>query len=94
MANKRYCHLCREEIEEKETHFQSLCEKSELLKSRQEIKELKASINFWKDYVFKLRDIIGNLWWHHPAIDNDKERAYCQAAQQRLKTMRLKENGS
>jgi hypothetical protein len=43
-----------------------------------EIAALKQSIAEWKDAWFKQRDIIADLWWKHPAIDSDHERAYYQ----------------
>jgi hypothetical protein len=42
-------------------------------------KKLKESVLGWRDAWYELREIIGNMWWHHKAIDNDEYRAYCQA---------------
>jgi hypothetical protein len=61
------------------------CEKTELLRGRLEIKKLKKSVDEWKDAWFHLREIIGKLWWHHPAIDNDSERAYYQHQLNRIR---------
>lgn len=51
---------------------------AEQVSLRNEIKKFKKSIEDWKDAWHQLRDIIGNLWWRHPAIDNDERRAYYQ----------------
>ncbi len=70
-------------------HFLDRCEKLELINARKEINQLKRSGNEWRDAWYQLREIIGNLWWHHPAINSDEQRAYYQVQQQRAK-----ENGS
>jgi hypothetical protein len=80
MAEKRICNLCGEALED--VHDLALCEKTELIKGRLEIKKLKASVNSWKDAWYQAREIIGNLWWHHPAITNDNERSYYQKQKQ------------
>ena len=46
---------------------------------QKEIERLKQEISEWKDAWFHLREIIGWLWWHHPAINDDKQRAYYQS---------------
>lgn len=54
---------------------------TEVLFLRKETKKLKDSIHEWKygkGGWFELREIIGKLWWHHPAIDDDEKRAYYQ----------------
>lgn len=82
MAEKRSCDLCGEVLEEAPAiHDVAKCEKTELLKGRKEIKRLKASIDSWKDAWYQGREIIGRLWWYHPAIDSDAQRAYYAAAQ-------------
>ena len=73
----RTCQLCGEPLED--IHDLVKCEHTELLKGRVESKKLKQSVEFWKDAWYEGRDIIGWLWWHHPAIDNDEQRAYYQA---------------
>jgi hypothetical protein len=79
-ATKRDCPLCGEWLEDAPAiHDVAKCENTELLKGRLTIKTLKDSVNSWKDAWFHLREIIGNLWWHHPAIDDDAQRAYYQA---------------
>lgn len=84
MAEKiNICDRCGEVIEA--YHFLDRCEKLELVRAKKEIKTLKESVLSWKDSWFHLREIIGNLWWHHPAIDDDAQRAYYQAAQKRCK---------
>lgn len=78
-ATKRDCPLCGEELEDAPAvHDVAKCENTELLKGRETIKKLKESVSSWKDAWFHLREIIGNLWWHHPAIDNDEQRVYYQ----------------
>lgn len=82
MAEKRSCNLCGETLEEAPAiHDKVKCEKTELLKGRETIKKLKASVDFWKDGWYECRAIIGRLWWYHPAIDNDAKHAYYAAAQ-------------
>lgn len=80
MANHRDCPLCGEILEDAPAiHDVGKCENTELLKGRDKIKKLQTSLHEWKYGTggwFELRDIIGNLWWHHPAIDNDDARAY------------------
>jgi len=78
----RDCPLCKEPLEEAPAiHDLARCEKVELEKARTEIKCLKQSINDWKDAWYHQRDIMGRLWWHHPAIESDEQRAYYQASQ-------------
>jgi len=74
--NVQTCGKCGEVLEK--IHFLDRCEKLELIRARKEIAILKDSVLSWKDAWFHLREIIGNLWWHHPAIDNDESRAYYQ----------------
>lgn len=69
-------------------HNEDLCLGRQLLQARKEIKTLKASVDGWKDAWFHLREIIGNLWWYHPAIDSDERRAYYQGV---LKAQRMKD---
>jgi hypothetical protein len=66
-------------------HNELVCVQTQLDQANLEIKKLKSSIDSWKDAWFHLREIIGNLWWHHPAIDNDEARAYYQAHLTRIK---------
>lgn len=79
---QRDCPLCGEPLEDApKIHDVAKCEKTELLKGRETIKKLKDSLHEWKygkGGWFDLRDIIGFLWWHHPAIDSDEQRAYYQ----------------
>lgn len=86
VSEKRVCPLCGDYLEDAPAeHNLVRCEKTELLKGREEIKKLKASVRFWNDAWYELREIIGNLWWHHPAIDNVEKRAYYQQAQREMK---------
>jgi len=77
MASKQVCNLCGEYLEETPAiHNLAKCERTELLKSRKEIKKLKVSIEFWKNSWHEGRNIIGWLWWNHPAIMNDERLVY------------------
>lgn len=91
---QRDCPLCGETLEDAPAvHDLAKCEKTELTKGRETIKKLKVSLHEWKYGTggwFELRDIIGNLWWHHPAIDSDEKRAYYQ---NNLKAIRELNNG-
>jgi hypothetical protein len=77
--------LLKERLEDKGHHDKAKCEHTELINGRKEIKSLKSLLNEWKDAWYQLREIIGDLWWNHPAIDKDESRAYYQAAQAALK---------
>lgn len=48
------------------------------------IQSLKESNDAWKDAWYLQREIIGNMWWHHEAIDNDEKRSYYQNNLNRL----------
>jgi hypothetical protein len=92
-ATKRDCPLCGEPLEDNPAdHDVAKCEKAELLKGRTEIKKLKQSLSEWKDAWFQLREIIGELWWHHPAIDNDEKRTYYQHVLLELREKQPKPN--
>ena len=74
---QRYCDLCGEPKEDAPViHDIGKCELTERLKGREEIKKLKASVKNWQDEWYKYRDLLGGLYFHHPAIDSDTERAY------------------
>lgn len=67
----------------------------EVLYLRKETNKLKASIHEWKYGVggwFELREIIGKLWWHHPAIDSDEARGYYQQVLREIAAMQTKPN--
>jgi len=72
--SKRECDLCGEPLED--IHDVVECNQKELIKGRLEIKKLKASVKNWQDEWYKYRDLLGGLYFHHPAIDSDTERAY------------------
>ena len=92
-ATRRDCPLCGDPLEDNPAdHDVVQCEKTELLKGRNEIKKLKQSVNDWKDAWFQLREIIGNLWWHHPALDNDEKLVYYQTTLQRLRASQNTKN--
>jgi len=79
MATKRDCSLCNEQMEDAPAvHDLTLCEKTERLKGRVEIKKLKESVRNWQDAWFNYRDIVGKLHWHHEAIISDEQRVYYQ----------------
>lgn len=59
-------------------HDDDLCIGRQLAQAKKEIQKLKASVDAWKDAYRQLRDIIGWLWWHHPAIASDESRQYYQ----------------
>jgi hypothetical protein len=93
MAEKRACPLCGDPLEDAPAvHDVVQCEQTELRKGRNTIKVLKQSVNDWKEAWFQLREIIGKLWWYHPAIDNDEERAYYQTTLQRIRDLQKKPN--
>jgi hypothetical protein len=76
MAEKRSCSLCGEHLEDEPAiHDVVLCEKTELVKGRQTIKNLKASLDSWKDTWYDQRDIIGRLSWEHNNCPHDKAPA-------------------
>jgi hypothetical protein len=78
MANKT-CDKCGTEITKNDKpieHTQSQC--IDILVSQ--VMKLKTSVADWKDEWFHLRDIIGKLWWEHPAIHDDEQRTYYQVA--------------
>lgn len=54
-------------------HDEDICLGRQLQQARAEIKKLKASVDAWKDAWFQLREIIGYLWWHHPAISDESQ---------------------
>lgn len=74
MAEKQTCDRCGEVLEA--YHFLDRCERLEFLRAKKEISKLKSSVELWKDAWHHLRDVIGRLWWNHPAIHNDERRAY------------------
>lgn len=53
-------------------HDKILCEGRQLEQLKKENKKLKASVEFWKDGWHELRRLLGWLWWHHPALDDEK----------------------
>jgi len=85
MADKRMCPLCEEPLEEPPNiHYKTQCAFKELEKGREKIKRLTQSVADWKNAWFHLREIVGQLWWQHPAIDNDAQHAYYQENQRQL----------
>src|SRR5271169_219577 len=57
-------------------HDRDLCIKRQLDAAKAEIKTLKAAVAFWKDAWYEVREIIGKLWWHHPAFEDEKIYQY------------------
>ena len=79
---KRTCDKCGDDWPEPPNiYYATVCMKKELENGRREIKALKQSLKEWKDAWFGTRSIIGWLWWRHPAIASDAQRAYYQAEQ-------------
>ena len=81
MADKKVCEQCGDVLKDQDAKRCPdihPCDLRALGKARAEIKKLKTSVDAWKDAWFKSREIIGNLWWHHPAITDDNQREYCQ----------------
>ena len=62
-------------------HDRDLCLGRQFVQVKAENKRLKESVKSWMNAWYELREIIGNLWWHHPAIHDDQKRAYYQAHQ-------------
>lgn len=61
--------VCAEKLPCLERHVERLNVENNKLKDR---------VKFWNEAWYEVRDLLGNLWWHHPAIDNDEQRAYYQ----------------
>lgn len=59
----------------------SACRDRQLTTALQENDKLKTSVKEWKDSWFQLREGIKWLWWDHPAIASDEQRAYYQRQQ-------------
>jgi hypothetical protein len=82
MKEPTFCELCNEELPADfigkvcADKFQCLGREVELVKA--ENKKLKLAVKFWNEAWFEGRDILGWLWWHHPAIHNDEQRIYYQ----------------
>lgn len=73
------CITCTHEMHVESKDNEDLSMSTRLRKLEHENQKLKEAILPWKDAWFHCREIIGWLWWHHPAIDDDKQRAYYQA---------------
>ncbi len=68
MADKKVCLQCGDLLaDQNESRCPDIhpCDLRALERARVEIKNLKASVDAWKDAWFKLRDIIGELSWKH-----------------------------
>jgi hypothetical protein len=65
-------------------HDPAVCAHTELIKGREEIKKLKINVSEWKDAWFHQGEVIGNLWWHHPAIEDERQLVYYRNAQRAL----------
>lgn len=59
-------------------HDDDLCIGRQLLAAKTEIKSLKIAVDDWKDAWYKVRGILGHLWWHHPSISSEKSLQYYQ----------------
>lgn len=72
---KDICPSCKEECNPHDHDYKHcMLDQIELLK--QENKKLKASVESWKNAWYHCRDIIGKLWWEHPALYCDKSLAF------------------
>lgn len=60
------------------------CVERQLANTKLELKRTKESLQIMKDGWFESREIIGKLWWFHPAIDSDEQRAYYQNVQKQF----------
>ena len=77
MAEKQACSLCGEHIEDEPAiHDPDKCAATELLKGRKKIKELKASIESWKEAWYHYREIVGEMAWQHTDYTCPYERKY------------------
>jgi hypothetical protein len=66
MSEKRTCPLCGEALEDAPVvHDLALCEKTELLKGRQTIKELQVSVANWRSAWDNMGQLVGRLSWEH-----------------------------
>jgi len=74
-----YCSTCSREQGNVEKGEPDLSMKNRIRFLEEQNKKLQEGAGSWKEAWVHLRDIIGWLWWHHPAIDDDKQRAYYQA---------------
>lgn len=80
-----HCVTCSKELSNLGDNIPDLSLKMRISFLEKENEKLKKSIDPWKDAWFHLREIIGWLWWHHPAIDNDEQRAYYQTNLNRIR---------
>lgn len=69
-------------------HLELLELKRENARLARENAELRDNVSRWKDSWFHLRDSLSRLWWHHPAIDDDAERARLRANLESLRNPR------
>ena len=87
-----YCVVCSREsqIVEKGAPDLSLTNRIRFLEEQN--KKLQEGAGSWKEAWWNLRQIIGWLWWHHPAIDSDEHRAYYQANLRALEAKQAYDN--
>ena len=87
-----YCVTCsrENEIVNKDDPDLSLTNRIRFLEEQN--KKLQEGAGSWKEAWWHLREIIGWLWWHHPAIDDDKQRAYYQANLRALEAKQAYDN--
>jgi hypothetical protein len=81
MSEKKVCQQCGDLLKDQEAKRCPdihPCDLRALDRARTEIKTLKISVDKWKDSWFEYRNLVGQLWWHHPAITDDKQREYYQ----------------
>lgn len=73
------CISCTHEMRAESKDDEDLSLSTRLRRAEAEVIKLRDSIGPWKEAWIHQRDVIGWLWWHHPAIDDDKQRAYYQS---------------
>jgi hypothetical protein len=80
-----HCVTCAHECSNMDKDIPDLSLRKQIAILERENDKLKKQIDPWKDAWFHLREIIGWLWWHHPAIDSDEQRAYYQTNLNRIR---------
>ncbi len=73
------CISCTHEMNAQGKDDEDLSLRNRIRFFEEQNKKLTEGFGSWKEAWWQLREIIGWLWWHHPAIDDDKQRAYYQA---------------
>lgn len=87
-----FCTTCSHEKEAVEKGDPDLSLTNRIRFLEEQNKKLQEGAGSWKEAWIHLREIIGWLWWHHPAIDDDKQRAYYQANLRALEAKQALDN--